>query len=301
MIDGVVAKLASWHDRTMRPDGAVKSAKRALEVVELLEKLQGPAGVFEIAAALGYPPSSTSVLLSGLRRLGYLQYDGASRSYALSLRVALIGGGLRVGGQPISRVIELVEHVRHLTKLPTAVATRNETYMQYVYTLVGSGTDLVVNEPGKVLPIFHTASGIALLSNIADIELGRLIRRFNTEVSENKLVSLQIVTQDIEQFKKAGFSTVVDRVREGFGSTAIRLPFDDAFGLPLALSVGAPTSVLAVDGDRLARLLRDAVTKFGWDTKDIPTSYTEWPPVDAMGISQDTISARSAAAPPFAH
>src|SRR5687767_14668258 len=124
-------------------NSTVKSARRALETVELLEKLQRPASVAEVSTMLNYPQSSTSVLLSGLKRLGYLQYDGGTRTYSLSLLVALIGSNLRFGGHPTSSVFNLVQRVHNRTMLSVAIVTRSEIYMQYVYTIRGAETDLV--------------------------------------------------------------------------------------------------------------------------------------------------------------
>src|SRR5690606_23559085 len=50
----------------------VKSAARALRVLELFDELRRDARVAEISMRLGYPQSSTSVLLKCLEKAGYL-------------------------------------------------------------------------------------------------------------------------------------------------------------------------------------------------------------------------------------
>lgn len=72
-------------------DTVVKSAARVLEVFEYFAGRKAPATVGEVCASLGYPQSSTSVLLKSLLTLGYLSYDGTTRRYAPSEKVANLG------------------------------------------------------------------------------------------------------------------------------------------------------------------------------------------------------------------
>ena len=71
----------------------VKSAARVLEILEYFDCVQRAASVNEIAATLGYPLSSTSMLLQSLVDRGYLA-QGEKRVYRLTPRVKLLGGCL---------------------------------------------------------------------------------------------------------------------------------------------------------------------------------------------------------------
>lgn len=264
--------------RVVRPDQAVKSARRALEVVELLEKLQRPASVAEISTRLGYPQSSTSGLLSGLRRLGYLRYDGGSRTYSLSLRVALIGSNLRFGGYATSSVFNLIKQIHDLTNLSTALITRSEIYMQYVYTIRGADVDLVGYEPGRLLPLCSTAGGIALLSSCSEIELGKIVRRINAEEAERELVHQEAVMEEVAQFLQQGWICISSRVFGSVGSVAMRLPFEDVFGEPLAITVGGRASMLAVEAENIAATIAEAIRAFelrGPDAGEATTGLRE--------------------------
>src|SRR5690349_21704846 len=75
----------------------VKSAGRVLEILEFFDEIRREASEAEIAHKLAYPQSSTSALLKSLTRLGYLDYDAASRTYLPSPRVALLGTWLDAG------------------------------------------------------------------------------------------------------------------------------------------------------------------------------------------------------------
>jgi DNA-binding IclR family transcriptional regulator len=72
-------------------EGVVKSAGRVLEIFEFFAHRYGPATVSEVAAALGFPLSSTSVLLKSLLALGYLEYEPRAREYQPTIRFAVLG------------------------------------------------------------------------------------------------------------------------------------------------------------------------------------------------------------------
>jgi len=69
----------------------VKSAVRVLEVLELFDRLQREASVGEVARELGYPVSSTSMLLGSLLERGYLRHGPDQRTYFPTPRVTLLG------------------------------------------------------------------------------------------------------------------------------------------------------------------------------------------------------------------
>ena len=68
--------------RSQAASAAIKSAQRTLAVLEYFQTHRRAAAVGEIAAALGMPQSSTSMLLKSLLSLGYLEYTASSRRVA---------------------------------------------------------------------------------------------------------------------------------------------------------------------------------------------------------------------------
>lgn len=55
----------------------VKSATRVLELLEFFAEHRIPMSTADVVNVLGYPQSSTTVLLQTLTRLRYLEYDRA--------------------------------------------------------------------------------------------------------------------------------------------------------------------------------------------------------------------------------
>ena len=59
----------------------VKSATRAIEILEYFKLAQQPRSMSQMASDLGYPQSSTTVMLKTLVNLGYLNFDRSTRDY----------------------------------------------------------------------------------------------------------------------------------------------------------------------------------------------------------------------------
>lgn len=74
----------------------VKSAVRTLQVIEFLAERSAPATISQIASSLRFPQSSTSMLMTCLMNLGYVQYDQRDRTYRPSSKLAGLFVGLQV-------------------------------------------------------------------------------------------------------------------------------------------------------------------------------------------------------------
>ena len=72
-------------------DYNVKSATRALEVIELFGVHRHPLSVTEIANALAIPQSSSSVLLHALSSIGFVTRDRKTRKYVPGIRSVFLG------------------------------------------------------------------------------------------------------------------------------------------------------------------------------------------------------------------
>jgi hypothetical protein len=109
----LLARLRAWLTEMPR---TVKSAVRALEVLELFDRLRREASVGEVARLLGYPLSSTSVLLATLTGRGYLQPGTVPFTYRPTLRLARLGAWIGPFGngshRPVQAAVSRLDDVR---------------------------------------------------------------------------------------------------------------------------------------------------------------------------------------------
>ena len=93
----------------------IKSAQRALEVLEYFSDARPTATVMDIARSMGYPQSSTSELLNCLVSLGYLNRDRDQRTYRPTARVAVIGSSVQPELFRKGRLLAILDHLAEET------------------------------------------------------------------------------------------------------------------------------------------------------------------------------------------
>jgi len=222
-------------------ESVVKSAARVLEVFEYFSNRRSSASVSDVCSALGYPQSSTSVLLKSLLSLGYLSYDVSTRRYLPTQRVALLGSWIHetTGGLPA-----LMEELSNVVNETVVLAQQNGLYVQYIQVVEahnGSRPHLPI---GTRRPLTRTASGRVLLSLMSDAQILRILRRLNSqeERPENRVDERELLSA-ITQMRQTGFTTTENTMTRGVGSVATfapQLPGQP----PLALAVVVPVDRL---------------------------------------------------------
>ncbi|HKX78293.1 MAG TPA: helix-turn-helix domain-containing protein [Novosphingobium sp.] len=241
----------------------VKSAQRTLAILELLERLRRPARVSEIAKLLGYPQSSTSVLINSLKQLGYLNFNPQTHEFAPSIRVALVGGYLRFGPLHSFQVLDLISAVREQTGLTTILSTRNGVHVQYIYALAAVGRRMMGLRAGSMRPLTRASAGIMLLTECPDDEIGRIVRRLNTLHDAGERERLDVVLRTVAEARERDYACVLNRLVAAVGSVAVKLPIRDSFGKPLVLSINGRSNEIEPNQRDLVAVMRKEIARLG--------------------------------------
>lgn len=167
----------------MASTSTVKSAARVIEVLEFFRDHRAPRSLKQLTEALGYPQSSTTVLLKSLVTLGYINYDRVRRVYFPTLRVASLGDwiGHALLGQ--GRLLEAMRDVHHATGETVSIAVQNDVYMQYIRVIQSSHPLRFYTEEGSMRPLVHSSLGWLLMSTRPNEEVERLVRRANIAIA----------------------------------------------------------------------------------------------------------------------
>ena len=230
-------------------ESVVKSAARVLEVFEYFAARRGPATVSDICTALGYPQSSTSVLLKSLSTLGYLNQDPASRRYSPTPRVALLGEWLALADD----LPQLMQRVAAATGQPVMLAQRTGPQIQYIKLLEagGAGENPPELRAGARVPLFASAAGIVLLSLGSDEEALRGLRRAQAtgeQPGEPELLAR------LREARATGIVTMGRTAAEPYGVVAAALSATE--GQPrVAIAVATPK--LEQNEQRIVEALRE--------------------------------------------
>lgn len=238
----------------------VGSLHRSLEVLELFAVEQRALTVGEIANRLGYPQSSTSILLHGLSDLGYLQHERHARTFLPTLRVSFLGMWLHQRSLAQGNLLAFMEEIASGSGQVAMLGMQNGIYAQYIH-IVSARTSRVGLKPGLLRPICRSAVGKTLLSTQTNDQILRIVRNVNaTDGDFEDPVDGKALLQELEDCRSTGFAYSVDSVTPGSSVIAMRLPVELS-GQPLAVGVGVNTWQRQELQDSIKALLVDAVRK----------------------------------------
>ncbi|CAA2158633.1 Transcriptional regulator KdgR [Methylobacterium brachiatum] len=242
----------------------VKSAGRVLQILELFDELQREARVSEIAERLGFPQSSTSMLLKSLAQLGYLDYDPGSRTFLPSPRVALLGAWLDKGPVRDGSLVRMLEHLSERTGDTVILAARNAIFSQYVHVLQARSAMRFHVPPGTRRLVVWSATGTALLADSTDAEIGPLVRRTNAEASpEQPPIPISAVLANLARVRQEGYFFSRGLVTPGAGSIAVPLPKRiDKRGRPLAVAISGLLADVERREAQIVAIIQDAIARF---------------------------------------
>ena len=223
-----------------RVAGSIKSAVRVLEILEFFSEVRRSATVGEVCRSLSYPQSSTSALLHSMQDLGYLTFLPEQRSFAPTVRVALLGGWLNEALFPNGSITQIMEMLRERTGETIILALQNGVHAQYASILLGTSPKRVYIRTGSLKPICRAAVGKVLLTHKAPRELGRLVRRINAEAADPAdMVDLTALSEELLQIRRNRHARSLGSVRAKRDVIATSLPMP-AGQPPLAIGVGGP-------------------------------------------------------------
>lgn len=268
----IAAESSTEHELA----GAIKSAKRVLELLEFFGERRRPLAVTDVVHGLGYPQSSASALLNSLTKLGYLDYDRHRRLFRPTLRVALFGGWVQDDLYSETNLFNLMEKL-HCRSGGEALmlGMQNDIYVQYIHVVQTAGSKLNwYLKPGSLRPLCRSAIGRVLLSLKSDVQVQQLLWRINAEEPDPaKRMNVHDLLREIDRIRVQKHAMTLGTVNPNGGVIAIAMPTPQSQP-PMALGIGASIEVLQSERERLLQLLNEAVQPYrGRRASERPTHF----------------------------
>jgi DNA-binding IclR family transcriptional regulator len=221
------------------PPAPVKSATRALDVLELLGDQPQPMAHGEIARALGMPKSSLTELLATLESRGYV----ASEAERYRLGPALLSlAGTFLRRTDVARVAQpIIASLMLRTGESAALVLRRGAEVVVVCKENCDQPILYSLQLGQRGPVNASAGGKAMMAFLPEAEreawlASGLLRR----VTPHSVTEPALLRRDLARIAQGGVA--YSREEMVAGIVALGLPVFDATGRPCAgLSVGVPT------------------------------------------------------------
>ncbi|MBQ0930688.1 IclR family transcriptional regulator [Ideonella alba] len=241
----------------------VKSALRVLELLEFFAEERRPASVGEVAQALHWPQSSTSVLLRCLVEAGYVDHDRRSGLFAPGVRVALATAWMQEHLYTEHSLLRLMEGVREATGHTVMIGERRGVQVRYLHVLQSTHEGRFTAKTGSLRPLFGSAAGRMLLTTLPPREIGVLLRKANAlEPDPARHADIDHVLAEVAQARREGYAESTGTSVPGAAALAVLIPVGRQRP-PLTLSVGGPQREVARERTLLLQTLRAAVEPLG--------------------------------------
>jgi IclR family KDG regulon transcriptional repressor len=243
-------------------DSVIKTARRLFEVLEYFDEVQRPLSLKDVSGHFEYPVSSASALLKSMVVMGYLDYDGYSRTYMPTMRIATLGNWVQGALFGESRILALMKHMSEVTRETISIGTQSDLFAQYIHVIPSSYAIRYHLKPGTVRPLARSGLGWLLLSARSDEMIDRLLRRINIEEEDRKLrIALPDLLERIREVRKQGYVFSKHTVTPGAGVIGMLLPLR-RHGRILAIGVGGPVDRLEQKKKIILSELRSGIARF---------------------------------------
>ena len=217
---------------------SVKSAVRALEILETIVAMGRPMSANEVGAIKPIPASSLSYLLTTLVSLGYLVREG--RNYAAGPALARLspagsGSSLREAVRP------LVDSIRDKIDETAAFFILRDDEIEAIASAISGQALRYAVEEGRRAPLHAFAAGKALLSTFEPHRLDAYLSNVARErFTSNTITEPDALRRELDMIRNTGISHVREEFTPGIcalGKVAWRN------GAPLgAFSVAIPAA-----------------------------------------------------------
>ena len=240
----------------------VKSALRVFEVLEFFMDKKTEQSLQEITRSLGYPQSSTTVLLKTMVSSGYLSYERARRVYFPTAKLTALGEWVPAALFGQTRMIDALEFLHDSTHEGVTISTINDIYLQYMQILQSKHALRFTVDEGELRVLTHSVIGWTLLSSYTDDKIDNIVRRANIASEPVNRVNPAVIIERVKTIRQQGYGWVEDIPILGSGTMCILLP-ERVRNLPAVLSLGGAKERVFQNRERYFSALNQAAALTG--------------------------------------
>jgi IclR family transcriptional regulator, acetate operon repressor len=226
----------------MKPDAnpTVKSADRALDILEYVADAPEAPSFSMLMAALGIPRSSLFHLLNNLQARGYLEQGAGNARYRLGQRIRDLAA--RVSAPPLAALVQ-----PHLDRLTGAVNETSGFYvrvgdsMETLASAAGNQALAYTMKVGERAPLYAISGGKVALATFGDDELEAYLQRVKLEgITANTIRSRDRLRDEVVLARRDGFASSHEEFT--LGITGIAVPVTRHGQFVGTLNLAIPTA-----------------------------------------------------------
>ncbi|WP_281416454.1 IclR family transcriptional regulator [Actinocrinis puniceicyclus] len=212
--------------------GAVKSADRTVELLELLAKHTEPLTLSEIHRELSYPKSSLFVLLRTLVARGWVETDRRGTGYSIGVRALLVGTSYLDRDPVIRAATRELEQLRAEVNETVHLARLDGPDVVYLASRESAHHLRLTSRVGRRVPAYATALGKALLAGRTDAEVDALLPARLEPLTPQTVADRDALFAELARVRECGYASERGQNTPGLGCFAVtldnRLPPVDA-------------------------------------------------------------------------
>ena len=231
MTDGPEHQDAATPDDAGR--GLVKSAERAVRIMETLADSSERLTLAGLQERTGYPRSSLYALLHTLAALKWIEGSDGEQAFGIGPRALLCGTAYLDRDPAMPFVTPQIERLRDEVGYTTHYARLDGPNVIYLATREATDSRRLTSRVGRQLPAHATALGKALLAELTMHEVDRTVPTDRlARVTENTLITHSDLHADLDETRKRGWAREKEENTRGLRCVAAtvgyRIPATDA-------------------------------------------------------------------------
>jgi len=184
----------------------VKSALRTVEVLEFFAGHRGMHSLNDLQQALGYPKSSLYMLLRTLADCGWVETDATGTLYAIGVRALLVGTSYIDGDDLVAGARDTLDWLAETTGETVHLARADGPDMVYLATRESRHYLRPISRIGRRLPAHTTSLGKALLAELTDPDVRKLMGDQLTALTEHTLTDHDALAADLAVTRERGYA-----------------------------------------------------------------------------------------------
>jgi len=238
----------------------VKSAGRALDVLEALADSPGRRSLMELARDLGIPKSSLHGILRTLAQRGWVETDETGTRFRLGLRALQVGAAYLAADDVVGLVSGALDELSRQFGETVHFGRLDGAYVVYLAKRESVHPLRLYSAIGRRLPAHATALGKVLLSQRDDYE--ELLTWPLPALTSRTITDRERLRAELAAVRERGYAVDREESTEGIVCFAVALPLGDP--ATDAISMSVPVARLAPHREpELVAALRRAAERIG--------------------------------------
>lgn len=239
-----------------------KTLFNGLTLLEHLSERGAPAGVRDLSRELDFNPALVQRLLNTLAEAGFVEQEVRTRRYRVGPKALRVGRAYMADGGLLEIAGPILFDLSETMLLNTYLGVRSGNTCIYLIVRKSPGKLSVNVAPGDQVPLYSTAMGKALLSDLSD----EAIRELIAQIGPRKLTAMTRTDADqlIAEIRivRAGGAAISDEENIP-GNFAAGAPIRDSEGHIVAAISGACAAheIDAVRRERICEAVLAAATQ----------------------------------------